>query len=155
MENFMQDLFLEGHKIKYRNFSGRQTEFNRLGDKNFTVVLDPSEVEQIMALGWPVKVKGTPEEPSYEISVHVRFDHNPPRVALVTESIGPDGNPTQKITELNEESVGVIDSAEIIDCDILLHPWVRTSKVNPGVSVFLKGLFVKVVPNPLAEKYGY
>lgn len=151
MNEQFSKIFLKDHQILYPNFSGRKTDFNPEGNRNFLVVLTPEEAQQISAMGIHVKDKEFDGDHQYTIKVGVSFNFDPPRAAFLT--VDMQGN--QKLTNLTEETIGAIDTAEIISCDILIRPYPRRNKVNPGISIALAGIVVKIQPDPLAELYGY
>ena len=45
----------EGARLMFRNFSGKESEFNQAGDRNFCVVLEAAEAEEMKKIGWNVK----------------------------------------------------------------------------------------------------
>ena len=48
-------VLMEGVKIIFRNFSGKEGQYNREGDRNFAVLLDDGVAETMAADGWNVK----------------------------------------------------------------------------------------------------
>lgn len=149
--NELPNIFLKDHQLRYPNFSGRQTDLNPQGNRTFEVVLTPEEAQQLSAMGIHVKDKIYNDEQEFRIKVGVNFSFDPPRAAFCV--VDQQGN--QKLTNLTEETIGAIDTAEIISSDIVIRPYQRRSKVNPGISLALKGIVVKIQPDPLAELYGY
>lgn len=148
--NFIEDLILENTRIIHRNFEGREGKFTRKGDRGFSAVIAPELVDEIRENGWNVKelparedVEGS--EPLYYIPIRVNFDSNrPPKVSLVTRN---------GLLELDEESVGTLDSAEIISCDMTLHAHRWGDENKGGVKAYLKNLYVRIQEDPLSVKY--
>lgn len=114
-------LQIDDARIIWRNFSGRESQFNAPGNKNFSWLIEDSELaDRLVSEGWNVKIKPPREEddiPFMHLAVKVRFDgYAPPNVYLVS------GNNTRK---LDEESIANLDDIEIdrIDMDIRPYDW--------------------------------
>ena len=48
-------VLMESVRIIFRNFSGKEGQYNREGDRNFAVLLDDAVAERMAADGWNVK----------------------------------------------------------------------------------------------------
>jgi hypothetical protein len=83
-------VLMEGVKIIFRNFSGKEGQYNREGDRNFAVLLDDKVAEAMTADGWNVKWLKPREDDEEEkeqayLSVSLNFSKGrPPRVVMVT-----------------------------------------------------------------------
>ena len=69
-------------RLIFKNFSGKESDYNVRGDRNTCVVLDDDQANELLAQGWPVKVK--PPREGYEdegnfcyMKVKVKFGDNP------------------------------------------------------------------------------
>jgi hypothetical protein len=89
----LQPVVMEGMRIIFRNFEGKESEYNQKGAKNFGVVLPPDVAERMLADGWNVKYAqaqrggegGGPRGGSAVAPVKVRFDvGKPPKVMMIT-----------------------------------------------------------------------
>ena len=148
--NFIEDLILENTRIIHRNFEGRETKYTRKGDRSFSAVIAPELVDAIRANGWNVKelaprqdIEGS--ETLYYIPVRVNYDGNrPPKINLVTKN---------GLLELDVESVATLDSAEIISCDMTLHPHKWGDENKGGVKAYLKNMYIRIQEDTLSAKY--
>ena len=56
MKNNVKNLIIEDAKIIFRNFSGKESKFNRAGSRNFCVIIEDSKkAKELETLGWNVK----------------------------------------------------------------------------------------------------
>lgn len=141
---------LDGHQIKFRNFAGRPTKYDREGGKRtFALILSPEEADALAADGWNVSVP-IPKDESYPVipimNVKVNFTSNyPPEIYVMTDEYK---------TKLTPETVSSLDYAEIEFVDIILSPHEYQRKDGSwAANPYLKSLYVKIVKDELAEKY--
>jgi len=142
---------LEGKQIKFRNFAGRPTKFDREGGKKtFAIILSPEEADALSNDGWNVTVP-TPKDDSFPIipiiNVKVNFTSNyPPEIYVITDEYK---------TKLTPENVGSLDYAEIEYVDVIIspHEFERRDGSGWAANAYLKSLYVKIVKDELAEKY--
>lgn len=141
-------LKIEDAQITYRNFSGRAKRFNAEGLRNFHVVLDPKTAKNLEQDGWNIKwpkPREDGEERNPTLKVKVRFDNYPPLIVLMTKKTR---------TELDEDSVGLLDSAEIETIDLRI-----TGSYNEmqdgwkGFTAYLSQMFVTLSDTDLMGKY--
>lgn len=147
MANDAKTFMIEDCQIIFRNFEGKEGQYNRKGDRNFAVIL-PQDVAKVMLKdGWnvrylPVREEGDEETPY--ITVAVNFKNRPPRVVMLT---------SRARTNLDEETVEVLDWANIEKADLICraYEWVVGDK--SGVKAYLQSLFVTIEEDALERKY--
>lgn len=147
------NLSIENARILFRNFSGRESKYNRAGQRNFCVYIDdPDYAQKLINDGWNVRVRPPRDEgeaPAYYIPVAVSFENIPPTVYMITK---------RKKTRLDEESIGSLDFAEIANIDMTIRPynWViqeGTRNEKSGVKAYLRSMYVTIYEDEFAEKY--
>lgn len=116
---------IEDAEIKWPNFSGAPTKFKDEGRRSFNVVLDKATADAMAADGWNVKCKMPTDEDGEEfcfVEVVVGYKIKPPKIIAITSS----GR-----TNLTEETVGVLDSADIKTVDLIAQASFGKSMVSP------------------------
>lgn len=138
---------VEDAKIIFRNFAGREDQYNREGDRNFAVVLPEDVAEQMLKDGWNVKyleAREEGDEATPYISVAVNFKNRPPRVVMLT---------SRARTNIHEDTIEVLDWAEIAKADLIATAYTWTVNNKSGVKAYLKSLFVTIEEDELERKY--
>ena len=153
----MEDLIIENAVITNRNFEGRvEKPYNPNGIKNFSVMIDNETAHILEKDGWNVKFPKTkdPSDPETSGFLNVTVSYSSPRHIPKIIQVTYDTNNKPHKVPLNESTVVNIDSAEIQDINLVIHPreWEMNGKT--GVKAYLKTMYFTLVKDPFEDKYG-
>lgn len=138
---------VEDARLVFRNFSGKEGPYNQEGARNFAVILDDEIAKIMLKDGWNVKYLASREEGEEDtpyISIAVNFNIRPPRVVMITSTAR---------TNLDEDTVGVLDWAEIQTCDLIARAYDWTVNGKTGTKAYLQSLFITIEEDALERKY--
>lgn len=143
-------ILLEDARIIFRNFEGRETTYNRKGDRNFCVILDEDLSEKLKSDGWNVKYLKPREEgdtPTPYLEVAVSCKKSCPLIRLIT-SRGP--------SNLTEREFEMVDQVDIEQVDMLINPyhWGPMPDGREGIRAYLEAIYITIHEDPLQLKYG-
>jgi len=142
-----RSILLEDRTIIFRNFSGKETQFNREGDRNFAVLLEEDLAKTLADNGWNVKVlkaREEDDEPQPYLQVSVSFKGRPPTIKLLT---------SHGRTDIDEETIQTLDMVDIEKCDMILNPYEWSVNGKSGIKAYLQTLYVFVREDALSRKY--
>lgn len=143
-------VLMEGVRIIFRNFAGKEGQYNREGDRNFAVLLDDKVAEAMVNDGWNVKWLKPREADEDEISqaylpVSLNFAKGrPPRVVMIT---------SRGRTSLDENMVELLDWADITNVDLIIRPYEWTVSGKSGIKAYLQSIYVTIEEDELERKY--
>lgn len=147
MPSDAKTFMIEDARIIFRNFSGKEGQYNREGDRNFAVILPVDVAEHMLQDGWNVRFlepREEGDEATPYISVAVNFANRPPRVVLLTSTTR---------TQLDERSVEVLDWSDIRTADLIARGYDWTVNGKSGTKAYLQSLFVTIEEDALERKY--
>lgn len=142
-------VLMEGVRIIFRNFAGKEGQYNREGDRNFAVLLDDKTAQAMAEDNWNVKwlqPRGEEEEetPQAYLPISVNFKGRPPRIVMIT---------SRGRTNLDEDSIEMLDWVNIINVDLIVRPYEWTVNQKSGVKAYLQSIYVTIEEDALELKY--
>lgn len=149
MANRLEPVVMEGRRILFRNFAGREGQYNAAGKRNFNVLLEEEEAKLMEADGWNVKYLEPREEGDIRqarLEVSLTFTgRRPPRIILIT---------SKGKTPLGEAEVDLLDWAELINVDLIVRPY-EWGPINgkSGVKAYMNSGYFTIREDALELKY--
>lgn len=141
-------ILMEDMRIVFRNFAGKEGQYNREGDRNFAVLLDdPKWIKELEKKGWNIKYLKAREEGDEEqayLPVTVSFKGKPPLIVMIT---------SRGRTNLNERECEVLDWADIRTVDLSVRPYEWSVNGKSGIKAYLKSIYVTIEEDALDLKY--
>lgn len=142
-------ILMEGVRIIFRNFAGKEGKYNREGDRNFAVILDDKVAETLAADNWNVKwlqprSEEEEEHPQAYLPVSLSYKGRPPRVVLIT---------SRGRTNLDEDQVEMLDWANIINVDLIVRPYEWLVNNKTGIKAYCQSIYVTIEEDALERKY--
>lgn len=146
------NIIIENARIGFRNFSGKEGKYNPAGRRNFCVFIDSELGKVLEEDGWNVRwldPKNESDDQQAYLQVAVSFDNIPPKLIIVS---------SKGKTVLDEESVSILDWAEIKEVDLVIRPynWVLhegTKNEKKGVKAYIKTMYVTIHEDEFEAKY--
>jgi hypothetical protein len=147
MANNVNNIVIEGARIGFRNFSGVEGKFNPAGRRNFCLFLDTESAEKLTLDGWNIKwlePRDPDEDRQAYLQISVAYGKIPPKIFLVT---------AHNKTLLDEETVGLLDFAELSNVDIIVRPYVWEVNGRTGIKAYVKSMYCTIVEDEFDDKY--
>lgn len=141
-------LQIDDARIIYRNFAGEASQFNRAGDRNFSILIEDEQIaNELRDHGWNVKIKQAREEgdtPFMHLPVKVKFNDRGPSVYLVSGS---------NRVKLDEETIGMLDSIDILGVDLDIRPFDWEVNGKAGRAAYLQSICVTQDIDRFAQRF--
>jgi len=143
-------VLMEGVRIIFRNFAGKEGQYNREGDRNFGVLLNEDVAQKMSEDGWNVKWLKPREDDEDEVEqawlpVSAKYDAGrPPRVVLIT---------SRGRTNLDEDEIELLDWADITNVDLIVRPYEWNVNGKTGIKAYLQSIYVTIEEDELERKY--
>lgn len=141
-------LQIDDARIIYRNFSGEASQFNRAGDRNFSILIDTEEAKDALVNeGWNVKIKPAREEgdmPFMHLPVKVKFNDRGPAVYLKSG---------RNMRKLDESTVGLLDNVDILSVNLDIRPYDWDVNGKSGRTAYLQSICVTQDVDRFAQRF--
>lgn len=144
-----RNLVVENARIAFRNFAGKESKFNRSGNRNFCIIFDKETGEQLLEEGWNVRIlkpRDEYDEISYALQVSVSYRNIPPKIYMISG---------RKKVELDEDSIGTLDYAEIVNVDAIIRPYNWDVSGKTGVKAYAQTLYIEIEEDRFSSKYDF
>lgn len=143
-------VLIEDAKLIFKNFSGKEGQYNREGNPEFSVLLDEEIAATLAEDGWNVKWlkpregEEEPETPQAYLPVAIGYKVRPPRIVLIT---------SRGRENLDKDQLEMLDWAEIINVDMIVNPSPWEVNGKTGIKAYLQSMYVTIEEDPLERKY--
>lgn len=138
---------VEDARILFRNFAGKEGQYNREGDRNFTVALPPDAAVQMAADGWNVRelpAREEGDEPTPIIEVTVGYKIRPPKIVVIT---------SVNRTTYSEDMLESLDWADIKTADLIARGYEWEVNGKRGIKAYLQSMYITIEEDALERKY--
>ena len=134
-------------RIIHRNLRGIKKEFNREGNRGFSIVLTQDEANDLLERGYNVRIRQAQDNPDDTfcfLPVTVNYNNIPPRIYRVT---------AEKMTLLTEANVGVIDTSDIVNVNLTVNARYWEINGKHGIKPYVNVMYVEVEEDSFANRY--
>lgn len=152
--NRMADVVIQDVRLIFRNFAGREDQYNSQGVRKFSVELPIDVAREMENDGWNIKwPKDNPNQSDPDadarlphIAVEASYRLFSPQVTLITG---------KRRTNLTQGELDILDWADIITADVVLNPSIYNINGKDGVKAYLRKMFVTIEEDVLDAKYAH
>ena len=147
------NIVVEGARIGFTNFSGKEGQFNPPGRRNFCWFIDDDDLaSKLIDDGWNVKHL-KPRDPDDKmqayLQISVEYKNFPPKIVLITNV----GDKNKGKTKIGEDEVSMLDWAEIKNVDLIIRPYNWEVNGKTGVKAYLTSMYVTIEEDEFESKY--
>lgn len=141
----------EAARIGFKNFDGKEGQFNPKGNRNFVIFLDKDIAKTMEAAGWNIKWPKNQDALDPEdardpyLPVTVGYKVRPPKMVLIAGKTK---------TLLDEEAVGMLDDVNIMIADIVVNASHWEVNGKEGYKAYVREGYFTIETTALYEKYG-
>lgn len=142
-----ENIVIEGARIGFRNFSGKEGRYNPEGKRNFCVFLDDEMGKVLENDGWNIRwlqPRNEEDDKVPYLQVAVNYENIPPKIVLIT---------SEGKTILDEDAVNILDWAEISNIDLIIRPYNWEVNGKKGVKAYVKAMYVTIIEDEFEKKY--
>lgn len=141
-------LTIENAELAFRNFAGKEGQYNKEGDRNFCILLDEDNVKAVENAGYTGVKRLKPREEgelgTAYIQVAVNFKGRPPKLSLIN---------SKGRTHITESECEILDWVDIANADVIINPYPWAVSGKSGVKAYLKNLVITIDEDELDRKY--
>jgi len=146
------NITIENARIGFRNFRGKGGQYNPEGRRNFCVFLESDLAKTLEQDGWNVRwlePRDEQEDAQAYLQVAISYTNIPPKIIMIT---------SHGKTILDDESIGLLDTAEISEIDLIIRPYnwtlhAGTKNEKNGVKAYVKSMYVTIAEDEFEKKY--
>ena len=143
MSNDVMTFKVEDAELVFKNFAGKEQQFNTAGTRNFSCVLPLDMAKKMEADGWNIKYFKPHEEDDEArafITIAVNFSIRPPMITLIS---------ARGRTPLTEDNVEILDWANIETVDLIARSYRWEALGKTGIKAYLQTMFVTLSEDEL------
>lgn len=141
----------------WRNFRGAKTQYNAQGNRNFTIEIRDMDLLKVLEdRGFRVKERPGQNEGEVTYTLQIKFSYGidpstgKTRGPKITQYVVGNGTPT----EIDEDTVDILDEVDIVDCVMKIRPYDWTMKDGAtGTTAYLNELIVQIPDNRFGERF--
>lgn len=142
-----KNIAISNAQLRFRNFAGKEGKYNAAGRRNFCVLLDDKQADQMAREGWNIKYLKPREEddlPQAYIQVSVSFNAYPPIVYMISSA----GR-----YKMDESDMDILDWAEFDNVDLIIRPYNWNVNGQSGTKAYLKKMYCTLAEDEFDKKY--
>jgi len=143
------NIIINGARIFFRNFSGKENQYNAEGNRNFCVEIDEDLASKLLSDGWNVKYSKPREEtdiPKPYLQVTVSYRKKAPKIVCI------EGKRRQ---DFDESMVNTLDWIDMSNVDLRITGSHWEMGNNSGIKAYLDAIYITIEQDELDKKYAY